>query len=211
MPSWENLEPGVHGPRGRRVTAVRVGVFSTRHTRPGQSTEGWDFFVTTSEKPTDFALDFFAFCGAVLCRLPSVSCLVLLVQRSGIPFPTMVAVGRAPRGLALCAAGAGVVLVSVWTWTRQRQRQSRAMRRLCARLPKVELHAHLHGSARLSTIAELAPSMDDASTLAVVSEDDDRSLESCFAIFGVIHRAVTTKDAVKRIATEARRDDRPRP
>ena len=41
MPSWDSLEPGVHGPRGRRGAAVSVGVFSTRHTRPGQSTEGW--------------------------------------------------------------------------------------------------------------------------------------------------------------------------
>ena len=41
MPSWDSLEPRVHGPRGRRGAAVRVGAFSTRHTRPGQSTAGW--------------------------------------------------------------------------------------------------------------------------------------------------------------------------
>ena len=32
-----------------------------------------------------------------------------------------------------------------------------SLRRFCASLPKAELHAHLHGSARLSTIVALAP------------------------------------------------------
>ena len=49
------------------------------------------------------------------------------------------------------AAAAGYLL-----W-RRRARRAAAIRWFCRRLPKVELHAHLHGSARLSTIADLAP------------------------------------------------------
>ena len=53
VPSWDSLEPGVHGPRGRRGAAVRVGVFSTRHTRPGQSTAGWAACANVSPKPRE--------------------------------------------------------------------------------------------------------------------------------------------------------------
>ena len=49
MPLWDNLEPGVHGPRERRVAAVSVGVFSTRHTGPGQSTGVGGCVRTSSE------------------------------------------------------------------------------------------------------------------------------------------------------------------
>ena len=43
VPLWDSLEPGVHGPRGRRAAAaVRVGVFSTRHTsQAGSKHGGW--------------------------------------------------------------------------------------------------------------------------------------------------------------------------
>jgi hypothetical protein len=51
VPSWDGLEPGVHGPRERRGAAVRVGVFSTRHTRPRQSTAGWAACAHVAPKP----------------------------------------------------------------------------------------------------------------------------------------------------------------
>ena len=74
---------------------------------------------------------------------------------------------------------------------------------LCRRLPKVELHAHLHGSARLCTIADLAPPGVDQ---ALLTSDTERSLEGCFAIFGAIHRTVTTLAAVRRITAEVLSD-----
>ena len=76
-------------------------------------------------------------------------------------------------------------------------------RAFVAALPKVELHAHLHGSARLSTIAELAPPGVDR---AVLTSDTERSLEGCFAIFGAIHRTVTSLSAVRRITAEVLED-----
>ena len=77
------------------------------------------------------------------------------------------------------------------------------MAALCHRLPKVELHAHLHGSARLCTIADLAPPGVDQ---ALLTSDTERSLEGCFAIFGAIHRTVTTLAAVRRITAEVLSD-----
>ena len=71
----------------------------------------------------------------------------------------------------------------------------------CRRLPKAELHAHLHGCARLSTIAELAPAGVDTSTL-LLQNNDHRSLSECFAIFAAIHQTVTSLAAVRRIARE---------
>ena len=79
------------------------------------------------------------------------------------------------------------------------------MRQLCHRLPKAELHAHLHGCARLSTIAELAPKGVDTSS-CLIPDDDDRSLEACFAIFGTIHKTVTNLAAVRRICREVLED-----
>lgn len=80
---------------------------------------------------------------------------------------------------------------------------ARGMGALCRRLPKVELHAHLHGSARLCTIADLAPPGVDQ---ALLTSDTERSLEGCFAIFGAIHRTVTTLAAVRRITAEVLSD-----
>lgn len=87
----------------------------------------------------------------------------------------------------------------------RRNRRRHLIQRLCKLLPKVELHAHLHGCARLSTIAALAPANVDTSALRV-GVDDDRSLSACFAIFAAIHKTVTNLPAVQRIAREVLAD-----
>ena len=84
----------------------------------------------------------------------------------------------------------------------RRNRRRHLIQRLCKLLPKVELHAHLHGCARLSTIAALAPANVDTSALRV-GVDDDRSLSACFAIFAAIHKTVTNLPAVQRIVSGA--------
>ena len=103
--------------------------------------------------------------------------------------------------------GAGLLVLAVGSMQRAaRRRRSRlALVRLCGRLPKVELHAHLHGSARLSTIAALAPDGVDISCLQSI-RGTDRSLESCFAIFGAIHKTVTNVAAVRRVTLEVLED-----
>lgn len=109
--------------------------------------------------------------------------------------------GRGTIALLLALATAALAL----SLSKQRRKRSRRrqVRCLCHRLPKVELHAHLHGSARLSTIADLAPPGVDQTLL---TSDTERSLEGCFALFGAIHRTVTSLAAVRRITAEVLSD-----
>ena len=113
---------------------------------------------------------------------------------------------RSSRGAAVLAAvlGGGLLAVASWEFVRRRRRRRDArLRRLCQLLPKAELHAHLHGCAHLSTIAELAPpGVDTRSLLPGAPGSEDRSLDACFAVFGAIHKTVTTLSAIRRIARE---------
>jgi adenosine deaminase len=81
-------------------------------------------------------------------------------------------------------------------------------------LPKVELHRHLEGSVRLSTIIELhreagldlpAWTVEDLAPHALVTEPVD-SLEVALQAFGYAQRSFTGLDAVRRIAREAVED-----
>lgn len=102
---------------------------------------------------------------------------------------------------------------------------------LCLQLPKTELHAHLHGSIRPSTLSELfsavekstVPSSSSSPSLPVtimkpsippakydgamhiiqhILPLNHRSLSDCFKIFDVIHFTVNTAAAVGRITKE---------
>ncbi|CAN0220832.1 unnamed protein product [Discosporangium mesarthrocarpum] len=66
-------------------------------------------------------------------------------------------------------------------------------------LPKVELHAHLHGCARPSTIKKVGRDHG-------VNFESGRNLAVCFQIFDVIHQAVCDLATVQRIAQEALED-----
>jgi adenosine deaminase len=91
----------------------------------------------------------------------------------------------------------------------------------CKRLPKVELHAHLNGSIRESTLVDLARERNvqlPTNFLAHESEHRDpdkealffnmkpRSLTECFAIFDVIPRCVNDLTALRRITKEVMED-----
>lgn len=106
-------------------------------------------------------------------------------------------------GVASVVAAAGILFLA--RLREQRLSHKFALRKLCAQLPKAELHAHLHGCARLATIAELAPAGVDTSHCTVES-GDDRSLDACFAIFGAIHKTVTNLANVRRVAREVLED-----
>jgi len=69
--------------------------------------------------------------------------------------------------------------------------------RIVTLLPKVELHAHLHGSIRMSTVLELA-----AERNIKVETSAKLSLEQCFKLFGSVHAVISTIDIVKRITLE---------
>jgi hypothetical protein len=82
---------------------------------------------------------------------------------------------------------------------------------LCRRMPKVELHAHLHGSIRQRTLIELMISKgyseeDATSTVGVSMFEEDsagrrrpRCLADCFRLFDVLHECV---DSLQVICTD---------
>lgn len=86
---------------------------------------------------------------------------------------------------------------------------------VCAAMPKVELHAHLHGCVRDGTLRELlggAAAAGPASAAAPAAQRDvvgaGRTLEECFEVFGLVHRAVSSLGAVARVTAEAVEDFR---
>lgn len=75
-----------------------------------------------------------------------------------------------------------------------------AIEAFCKALPKVELHAHLNGCIRESTIRELSPQIEPHVA------PQHRSLDQCFALFKQIHEITTDLDHVKRITQEVIQD-----
>lgn len=78
-------------------------------------------------------------------------------------------------------------------------------------MPKVELHAHLNGSVRNSTLLELAKELGDKGII-VFSEveqvilKNDRSLTEVFKLFDLIHILTTDHATVTRITKEVVED-----
>jgi adenosine deaminase len=75
------------------------------------------------------------------------------------------------------------------------------------RLPKVELHCHVEGAARASTIAELARKHDVTLPVADPAElYEFTSLNQFLSIYGVICASLRTADDFRRITYEALED-----
>ena len=70
-------------------------------------------------------------------------------------------------------------------------------------IPKIELHAHLHGSIRPSTLAQLAhmQGIDLSEHL-----NGQRDLNKCFALFQAIHRVIDRKEILKHVLFEILHD-----
>jgi adenosine deaminase len=71
-------------------------------------------------------------------------------------------------------------------------------------LPKVELHAHLHGSVRHSTLQELIKGSDkeDAQYRFMLDEGDHGLADRPFDLFPVVHKLVNSIEIVKRVLHE---------
>jgi len=69
----------------------------------------------------------------------------------------------------------------------------------CKKIPKIELHAHLHGCVRKSTLRELLTAQN-----LVLDEDvfKEKNMKGAFRIFDYIHKSITKLDHVKRILNE---------
>lgn len=75
---------------------------------------------------------------------------------------------------------------------------------ICTSLPKIELHAHLNGSIRHSTLCELSENDEGISRdfQNQLSSRGDRSLSDCFKVFDIIHKITTSTDVISRITRE---------
>ncbi|PWA78807.1 adenosine/AMP deaminase family protein [Artemisia annua] len=78
-------------------------------------------------------------------------------------------------------------------------------------LPKIELHAHLNGSIRNSTLLELARELGEKGTIIFsdfeyVIRKDDRSLREVFKLFDLIHIVTTDHKTITRITKEVVED-----
>ncbi|KAI5059082.1 hypothetical protein GOP47_0025401 [Adiantum capillus-veneris] len=81
----------------------------------------------------------------------------------------------------------------------------------CRALPKVELHAHLNGSARSSTLVELASGLGEKGLInfpevQAILLKGDRSLAECFKLFDLIHLLTTDHNIITRITKEVIED-----
>ncbi|ESQ38111.1 hypothetical protein EUTSA_v10028765mg [Eutrema salsugineum] len=78
-------------------------------------------------------------------------------------------------------------------------------------LPKIELHAHLNGSIRESTLLELARVLGEKGVIVFADFEDvirknDRSLAEVFKLFDLIHMITTDHKTVTRITREVVED-----
>lgn len=81
----------------------------------------------------------------------------------------------------------------------------------CKSMPKIELHAHIHGSLRLETLREFVQQHEDPHLAQDNpwlfdglrnSVDTTILQEQAFVIFALIHKVVTTKERLTRIVLE---------
>ncbi|XP_004293272.1 PREDICTED: adenosine deaminase-like protein isoform X1 [Fragaria vesca subsp. vesca] len=78
-------------------------------------------------------------------------------------------------------------------------------------MPKVELHAHLNGSIRDSTLLELARGLGEKGVIVFsefenVIQKDDRSLTEVFRLFDLIHIVTTDHNVITRVTQEVIED-----
>lgn len=76
----------------------------------------------------------------------------------------------------------------------------------CQELPKIELHAHIHGSIRPSTLEQLLQEDADRNCTEPRCLPPNRSLDECFEMFALVHQVVVSRRALRRIVIEAVED-----
>ncbi|RYH24036.1 hypothetical protein EON65_17120 [archaeon] len=75
------------------------------------------------------------------------------------------------------------------------------------KMPKIELHAHLHGSVRRTTMLELAAEMNITTPLKLsLDHYDHGAVDKPFELFPIVHSIVDRKEVVRRILLEMIQD-----
>jgi len=110
------------------------------------------------------------------------------------------------------AFGLGVFTASLVLFLHLKRSQYKLKRELslrcrlfCAEVPKLELHAHLHGSVRMSTLLELCSLKNIPFDPSLLS-NESRDLSQCFKIFDLIHNVVTEANTLRRVVREVLSD-----
>lgn len=74
---------------------------------------------------------------------------------------------------------------------------------ILTRMPKLEMHAHLHGSVRRSTLIELAALANMSTAMKTsLNQYDHGVADRPFELFPIVHSIVTSKQVVRRIVLE---------
>jgi adenosine deaminase len=70
-----------------------------------------------------------------------------------------------------------------------------------AMMPKIELHAHLHGSIRRSTLESLAQEKNIS-----LNCDYNLDIDQCFGLFKVVHQIISSQTVLTRVFSEKMED-----
>ena len=70
-----------------------------------------------------------------------------------------------------------------------------------AMMPKIELHAHLHGSIRRSTLESLAQEKNIS-----LNCDYNLDIDQCFGLFKVVHQIISSQTVLTRVFSEMMED-----
>ncbi|KAN0060473.1 alpha tubulin suppressor [Thecaphora frezii] len=91
---------------------------------------------------------------------------------------------------------------SVWAGCGTTFIQTQSLLAFTRQLPKIELHAHLNGSIRRSTLRAFAQEIGEDERSAYILQRETRTLSEAFEVFDVIHRCVRTHAQIERVAEE---------
>ncbi|DBA02883.1 TPA: hypothetical protein N0F65_005910 [Lagenidium giganteum] len=82
----------------------------------------------------------------------------------------------------------------------------RTLEEWCSALPKIELHAHIHGSVRPTTLQEILLEEAKRTNSQPLTLPPNRTMDECFEVFHLIHHVVTSRPILRRIVIEAIED-----
>lgn len=87
-------------------------------------------------------------------------------------------------------------------WLRARGSRKRLVS-MIRTLPKVDLHCHLHGCIRRSTLLEMIMTKGADTSIAVTAPSKSITLKGAFKLFNIIYEVITDSLALRRVIREA--------